>query len=208
MLRTFGMAVGDWRLFLRLWLRTPLTVGAIAPSGEALALAMVDAAGPLRGPVLELGAGTGVFTRALLRSGLAPADLHAVERLPEFADALRLRFPEIDVITTDAAELRRDRFPRPVNAIVSGLPLRAMRAAQVECIVRRAFACAREDARFVQFSYGFRCPVPATLQARLGIESRRVAWVGRNLPPASVWTLRRARLGSTCPARSQSESGA
>ena len=192
MIRTFEMTIGDGRTFLRQWLRAPLTVGAIAPSSETLARAMVTAASPLRGPVLELGAGTGVFTRALLRSGLSSTDLHVVECVPEFAATLQLRFPKVDVIVADAAELDRKRLPRPVDVVVSGLPLRAMRTNQVERIVGNAFTCATDDARFVQFSYGVRCPVPATVRARLGIEARRVAWVGWNLPPASVWVLRRA----------------
>jgi phospholipid N-methyltransferase len=190
MARGLALADTDWLMFLRRWLRNPLTVGAIAPSSDALAQAMVSATAALTGPILELGAGTGVFTRALLRAGLPREHLHVVERLPGFADALRRRFPGVHIIHADAAELGADQLPAPVHGIVSGLPLRAMPDSQIERIVRAALRCARSDAAFVQFSYGWRCPVPSRIQTRLGIDAERVSWVGRNLPPASVWRLR------------------
>jgi len=181
----------DAWLFLKRWLRQPLTVGAVAPSGGALAAAMLRAASPISGPVLELGPGTGVFTRALLDAGIAAHAIHAVERVPAFAQALRSRFPAVHVIEADAAELASEEFDQSFACIISGLPLRAMSVPQIERIVEAAFACAREDARLVQFSYGLRCPLPAALRARLGLRAWRAAWVARNLPPASVWCVQR-----------------
>jgi phosphatidylethanolamine/phosphatidyl-N-methylethanolamine N-methyltransferase len=181
--------LADAWLFLKRWLRQPLTVGAIAPSSLGLAHAMVGAAHPISGSVLELGPGTGVFTRALLGSGVPAGELTVVERVPAFASSLRARFPGLRVIECDAAALRDGDFERPFSCIVSGLPLRAMGEAQIERILGAAFACSRSDARFVQFSYGLRCPVSRRVRDRLRLQARRVAWVARNLPPASVWCI-------------------
>ncbi|VWD62192.1 phospholipid methyltransferase [Burkholderia contaminans] len=58
------MRIPEWMLFLRTWLRNPRRVGALAPSSPALA-ALITADIPRDGAaVIELGAGTGVFTRA------------------------------------------------------------------------------------------------------------------------------------------------
>jgi phospholipid N-methyltransferase len=185
------LAASDWRLFLARWLRQPLTVGAVAPSSRFLARAMLRAAEPVQGPVLELGAGTGVFTRGLIASGLSLDQLIVVERIPAFAAALRARFPGLRLIEGDAAALTPSALDAPVARIVSGLPLRAMDALVIERILQAAFDCAQPQARFVQFSYGLRCPVPTPIRERLGLHAQRVAWVARNLPPASVWSLRR-----------------
>jgi phosphatidylethanolamine/phosphatidyl-N-methylethanolamine N-methyltransferase len=184
-------AGGEWRAFLARMLRHPRIVGAIAPSSPALATAMVSAAQPFEGPVLELGAGTGVFTRALLRVGVAPRDLHVVERLPEFAAGLRAQLPGVQVLESDAAQLRLAHFTDAPATVLSGLPLRAMGEAQIEAILRSVLDCCRPDLRFVQFSYGLRCPVPASLRARLGLRAERLRWVPWNLPPAWVWRLQR-----------------
>ncbi len=183
--------VSDWGAFLARMLRHPRIVGAIAPSSEALAQAMLHAATPLRGPVLELGAGTGVFSRALLRAGLAPEALCVVERLPEFAQALRVRLPGVQVLALDAAELQPAQFAQAPVTVVSGLPLRAMRESQVEAILRTVLAVCSEDVRIVQFSYGLRCPVSSAVRSRLGLHAQRVRWVAVNLPPAFVWRLQR-----------------
>lgn len=146
---------------------------------------------PLQGAMLELGAGTGVFSRSLLRAGLAPESLYVVERLPEFAAGLRAQLPGVQMLEFDAAQLRPAHFAEPPAVVLSGLPLRAMDQAQIETILRAVLACCRLDLRFVQFSYGWRCPVPASIRARLGLRAERLRWVPLNLPPAWVWRLQR-----------------
>jgi phosphatidylethanolamine/phosphatidyl-N-methylethanolamine N-methyltransferase len=192
-------AADAW-LFLRRWLRQPLTVGAVAPSSPWLARAMVCAAQPIEGPVLELGPGTGVFTRALLEAGTGLDAICAVERVPTFAAKLGERFPGLKVIEGDAAALTPAAFEHPFARIVSGLPLRAMRESQIERILEAAFACARADARMVQFSYGLRSPIPRRVAEGLDLRARRVAWVARNLPPASVWVVERESPALALPA--------
>jgi phosphatidylethanolamine/phosphatidyl-N-methylethanolamine N-methyltransferase len=43
----------------------------------------------------------------------------------------------------------------------------------------------------VQFTYGPKCPVPAAILQRLGLKAQRVDFTLMNLPPASVYVLRR-----------------
>ena len=74
-------------LFLKRWLRQPFAMGAVMPSGRLLAEAMARAtlAAMVNHPghVIELGAGTGEVTKALLVAGIEPKRLALVERDPE-----------------------------------------------------------------------------------------------------------------------------
>ena len=52
--------------FIQAFLKSPLTVGAIAPSSPELAQRMIEGLKPSKNSVvLELGVGTGSFTKAL-----------------------------------------------------------------------------------------------------------------------------------------------
>ncbi len=183
--------------FYRLWLRRPLSLGAIAPSGDALASAMVDelplAPLPVAGPVVELGAGTGSITRAILRAGVAPGDLIVLEREPSLCRILETRYPGVDVVRADAEDLRAvlaSRGAARAGAIISGLPLLSLDATARRRILEASFESLVDGGRYLQFTYGPKAPIPQRLRADLGIEGKRLKWVLLNLPPAAVWCFR------------------
>lgn len=175
------------------WLRHPYDTAAIAPSGRALASLMTREINDTSGPVLELGPGTGVFTRALTMKGVAECDLTLVEQSPSFARLLQGRFPASTVLNIDAAQLHRSRqtATQKFGAVLCGLGLRNMTAAEVEGIVRASFTVLRPTASFYLFTYGGRCSVPDEVLDRLGLRAEKVGSTLCNLPPASVYRLRR-----------------
>ncbi|HEX7792279.1 MAG TPA: phospholipid methyltransferase [Afipia sp.] len=177
------------------WTSDPLRVAAIAPSGESLARVMTREIGPSDGPVLELGAGTGVFTRALLAQGVREVDLTLVEYGSDFMRMLQIRFPQARVLWMDASQLgQHELFPESnVGAVVSGLPLLSMTPRKVMSILSGAFATMRPTGAFYQFTYGPRCPVPRPILDRLGLKATRVGGTVRNLPPAAVYRITRRR---------------
>lgn len=188
-------ARGDLWSFLRSWSRAPGRVGAIAPSGAALArliTAQIDAG---TGPVLELGPGTGVFTRALLERGVAERDLTLIEFGPEFAQLLGERFPQARVLCADARRLRRARLFGEVGAgaVVSGLPLRNLPPRQRLAVLLGAFAQLGEDGAYYQFTYGLSFPLPRAWLERYGFKVQRLGRARLNLPPASVYRVTRRR---------------
>src|SRR5262245_29194909 len=144
-------------LFWRRYLRRPLGVGAVVPSGASLARAMVETLAP--GPadtIVEIGPGTGPFTQALLAAGVEPSRLILVEFDREFVLHLKRKFPGVTVIEGDAADLPRlleRQGHEKVSRILSGLPLRSM-PAQLRAAISRAMAASLADGgRLVQFSY-------------------------------------------------------
>lgn len=179
--------------FFRAWLDNPLGVAAVVPSSSPLAELMTREILPGDAPVLELGPGTGVFTRALLARGLRESDLVLVESNPNFAQLLRFRFPDATILQSNAALLRRLPIgpDTAVGAVISGLPLLSMSPPTVMQILAGAFAYLRADGHFYQFTYGWRCPVPARVLDRLGLAAKRVGGVLANVPPASVYKLSR-----------------
>ena len=185
-------------LFLKRWLRRPFAMGAVVPSGRLLAEAMAETTKAVLagrpGHVVELGAGTGEVTKALLAAGLAPERLALVERDPELARFLRGHFPGPRIIEGDAARLPRllaDHEVTPVAAVVSSLPLLSLPAGIVQSIVGGVFEALPRGAALVQFTYGPTPPVPRAVRERLHLDGAHGKRIWRNVPPAVVWTFTR-----------------
>jgi len=177
------MSYGD---FLRGLLKDPRSVSAPTPSSPALATAMAEKVDPLRpGLVVELGAGTGVVTEALLARGISADRLLVIEYGAYFVDLLRKRFPDAMVIQGDAFAFER-HLPADarVSAVVSGVPLLNFPLWRRKALIERALAAQDSGGRFIQLSYGWKPPI-APGRKEL---SRTVVW--RNFPPAHVWTYR------------------
>jgi phosphatidylethanolamine/phosphatidyl-N-methylethanolamine N-methyltransferase len=183
-------------LFFLQWLRAPGRMGAVVPSSRRLADAMArqipSDARQDSAPIIELGGGTGSITRGILESGIPPHRLIVLERDPRLADLLTERFPGVTVLCGDAQELETllaERAITRVAAIVSGLPL-LLFPEQARCrVVDGCFAVLPTGRPLIQFTYGFAAPLPPHEHV---LHARRVARVIRNVPPAFVWTFKKA----------------
>jgi phosphatidylethanolamine/phosphatidyl-N-methylethanolamine N-methyltransferase len=177
-------------LFWRQYLQRPLGIGAIAPSSSRLARAMVEAL-RLQGDemVVELGPGTGVFTRQLLKSGVGRDKLVLIEFDGQFAGYLRRACPGVTVIEGDARrlpELLSSCGQARVPKVLSGLPLRSMTLSIREEIGTAIWDCLEPGGTLVQFTYFNAPPIPEkAAEARFAVE--RVGKVNANIPPAHIW---------------------
>lgn len=182
----------DEARFLKSWLEKPLVIGAVSPSGRALARMMAAYADPARpGSVIELGPGTGPVTEALLARGFSPERLVLLEYNDAFVPLLRERFPGVTVVHGDAYAVRTlvgPKLTRPACAIVSSLPLLTKPLGQRVRLIRDCFALSGPDARFIQFTYTLSPPIP--LDALTGIAADGSPRIWRNLPPARVYAYR------------------
>jgi phosphatidylethanolamine/phosphatidyl-N-methylethanolamine N-methyltransferase len=185
--------MSDTATFFRAWMSNPLRTASIVPSGRALGEAMTREIGVAQAPVIELGPGTGVFTRQLIVRGVPEERIALVESASSFAGMLRLQFPSAVMLETDATELRRcDPFEgEKVGAVISGLPLLSMPAWRVLAILHGAFRILRPEGALYQFTYGWRCPVRRHILDRLDLEATCIDRVFANVPPAQVYRIAR-----------------
>jgi phosphatidylethanolamine/phosphatidyl-N-methylethanolamine N-methyltransferase len=187
-----GIRLDDEVRFFRTWIEKPWSIGAVSPSGKALARTMAGFVDPsVPGPIIELGPGTGPVTEALVAQGIDPARLVLVEFDPTFCRLLRERYPTARVVQGDAYNLRRllqDIMQQPAAAVVSGLPLITKPLKTRLRLLTEAFSLMLPNAPFVQFTYAAISPIPKSLD-RVRAEASERIWA--NIPPARVWVYRK-----------------
>ncbi|MBX3577768.1 MAG: methyltransferase domain-containing protein [Rhizobiaceae bacterium] len=178
--------------FFRRWLADPKTTGSIVPTSWTMAQKMASVADPASPhPVLELGPGTGIVTRAILARGVAPARIVSLEYAPNFVERLRADFPGVDVVQGDAFDLRNSlgrHAGSTFDCAISSLPLlnfpMEKRIALMEDLLDRV----APGRPVIQFTYGLAPSVP---RGRGSYSVERHAVVLRNVPPAHLWIYRR-----------------
>ena len=180
-----------YRMWLSNYIRHPLQLGALFPSSAALGSLMVKHINPnVQGHILELGPGTGSFTRALVQKGIPENKLVLLEQSPEFTTLLQKSFPTAKVVCGNAQNLKEVVSELDINTfehIVSGLPLTAMRPTLRHDICNTAFTMMESGGSFVQVTYFPRCSIPNNV---ITAHPARKLYSGitlRNAPPAFVW---------------------
>jgi phosphatidylethanolamine/phosphatidyl-N-methylethanolamine N-methyltransferase len=190
-LRKKSERFGDAAQFFRTWAEKPLQLGSVTPSSRYLSRAIARHIDPRSdGPVIEIGAGTGPVTEALLHRGVAEKRLVLIEYSADFCKLLRRRFPAATVVQGDAYSLVKTldgTVEAKAAGVVCGLPLFTKPEAMRLDLLRQAFSLMKQDAPFVQFTYAVVSPMPLR---NAFFEARRSPRVWRNMPPACVWVYR------------------
>ena len=179
-------------VFFRSWLEDPFRVASITPSSRWLARLMATGVTP-GSRVVELGAGTGTLTEAIIRSGVRPEDLFLVEQHAAFCEVLHERFPGSTVLQADAAALM-DALPAlrgTVDYVISGLPILWFPTDTKRRILSGAFDLLRSGGRYQQFTYMGRPPVRRPLMQELGLRATLLGIAPLNFPPAFVYRFER-----------------
>jgi phosphatidylethanolamine/phosphatidyl-N-methylethanolamine N-methyltransferase len=184
----FTQKFDDELRFIKGMMATPKTVGAIVPTSARMAARMasiIDADSGL--PVLELGPGTGVITRAILAKGVAPEKLVSVEYSSDFVQHLRGKYPGVNFINGDAfslAETLSGYRGQKFDCVISGIPLlnfpMAMRVKLMEDLTRLL----PPGRPVVQFSYG---PISPVEPKPSSYTIKHFDFIMRNIPPAQIW---------------------
>lgn len=178
-------------LFVREAMLNPLKIGAPFPSSKRLAKAMTEQIPVnLNGVVLELGAGTGIITEALLEHYIPAQNIVVIERSANLANHLQNRFPQLKIIQGDARELGRLLDPKhqTVKHVVSSLPLRNLPQEIINTIGQELDKVLEAEGLYIQYTYNL-WSKPLFISPKLRfISSKMVVW---NLPPARVDIYRR-----------------
>lgn len=180
--------------FFKGWIDKPRAVGSIVPTSGVTARRMASVVDPSSGlPVLELGPGTGVITKAILQAGIKPENLWSIEYSEDFVRHLRRDYPGVNIIQGDAFDLdatlgaARDTV---FDSVISGVPLLNFpvpkRVAYIEDLLDRIPV----GRPIVQITYGPVSPVPP---GRGNYTVEHFDFILRNIPPSRLWIYRRTK---------------
>ncbi|MGH6762142.1 MAG: phospholipid N-methyltransferase PmtA [Phyllobacterium sp.] len=181
--------------FFKGWVDGPKAVGAILPTSSITARRMASVADPESGlPVLELGPGTGVITKAILQRGVKASDLYSVEYSADFVDHLKREFPDVNVVQGDAFDLDTtlgDKKDLVFDSVISAVPMLNFPVEKRIEIIEDLLSRIPEGRPVMQITYGPVSPVPAK---RGNYTVEHYDFVIRNVPPANLWVYRRRQM--------------
>ena len=193
-----------WGTFLVAALRSPRDVGTLLASGPELArrlAAVVPEAGRGGRPavVVEVGAGAGAVTAAIVARAGHDAMVIAIEKDVGLANQLRSRQLGVRVVTADAATLPAilaDHGVDRADVIVSVLPWTLFGPQRQHEFLTIFAAALAPDGVFTAAAYSLGYWTPAARRFRLELDQRfgevlptRTLW--RHLPPAMTYVCRR-----------------
>jgi phosphatidylethanolamine/phosphatidyl-N-methylethanolamine N-methyltransferase len=197
--------VKDFKTFATEALADYKTTGAVAPSSRYLASAMLEPLSLKPGcVVVELGAGTGVMTRALLDTLPADATLMAFEINLRFYKYLRRNFSDQRLILLKVRaehlnqELHKRGYKR-VDAVVSSLALGFFSDSERRALLDAFVPFMDKNSVYTQYQYVHgmglkdgrlrRFSVRPLLHQYFDTVHRKTVW--RNIPPAFVFACRK-----------------
>jgi phosphatidylethanolamine/phosphatidyl-N-methylethanolamine N-methyltransferase len=180
--------IADRVVFMQEFLKHPHQVASIIPSSRFLERRIIELA-EVRSlhTVVELGAGTGGTTRAMLSALPPSATLLVIEINPQFCGLLR-RIPDARLIVHcgSAEELRETlslyRLPAP-EAVVSGIPFSTMDRIAGARILEAISSALAPGGRFVAYQVSTR--VADLSRPLLGPERVEVELL--NVPPMRLY---------------------
>lgn len=185
--------MSDKHSFLRNFWKERKMVGAMAPSSKYLAKKMLEKIDFSTAKVIvELGPGTGVFTRKILKE-LSPDGILLVFELNDsFMNQLKKEFQDPRVILVhDSAEkigeyLEKHGYSQ-ADAVVSSLPLANFPSELKNRILKESHRVMHSNSMYVQFQY--------SLNAKKSIKQFykhvEIAFTPANFPPAFIYYCRK-----------------
>ncbi|USG67088.1 methyltransferase [Brevibacillus ruminantium] len=184
--------ITDKLLFASRFLISPRSVGSIIPSSRQLVKKMIEPVNWERATsIVELGAGTGVFTEAIRSAMRRDCTALILEQDEKMRQRLIRRFPDLSY-GHDARRLidtLKENGAGQVDAIISGLPFANFPQEMRDDILDQVEAALKPNGVFVQFQYSLQ--MNKQLRKRFGEVA--VHFVPFNVPSAFVYVCRKRR---------------
>jgi phosphatidylethanolamine/phosphatidyl-N-methylethanolamine N-methyltransferase len=191
-LRKFAEKFDDELKFFKGWMDKPRAVGSIVPTSSVTARRMASIIDTKSGlPVLEVGPGTGVITKAILSLGVKPSDLYTVEYSHDFVTHLRRNYPGVNVIEGDGFNLDKtlgDKSAMVFDSVVSGVPLLNFPVKRRVAYLENLLSRIPHGRPVVQLTYGPKSPIPPGFG---DYTVEHFHFILRNIPPTQLWLYRR-----------------
>ena len=183
--------------FFQAFLKNPLKVGAIAPSSKELVKRMVEDLEPSENAVvLELGVGTGAFTKRILEIVPNKESYLGVELDKNLVKCLRTKFPDVRFMKGNACKSfalhKRSKLGK-VNYILSGLPFVSMPNEINERVFKQIEKFMDQGCMFRTFQYAHGYYMPSAIKMREFMRTRygisaKSPLIMKNVPPAVTLT--------------------
>ncbi len=178
--------------FFKTWIDKPKAMGAVLPTSSVTARRMASLITEQSDdPVLELGPGTGVITKAILARGVKPSKLFSVEYTEAFIPQLKSDYPEVNILHGNAFQLDDvlpDLGDSRFDTVISAIPMLNFPLEKRIGLLNELFDRLKPGRPIVQISYGPVSPIPPDWQT-YSVEP--FDWMVRNIPPARLWVYRR-----------------
>jgi phospholipid N-methyltransferase len=179
-------------LFLYKFIRTPKEIGSVTPSSRHLANKMVDAV-PWHeiSSVAELGAGTGVITKAIHHSMKPGTQAMLFERDAHLRSQLNIQYPEFTAHSDAKSILSvvHQKGLEYVDCIISGLPFANFPQQLRDDLMEQIVKSLKPDGLFIAFQYTLQ--MKKQLSQHFEIEA--IQFVVLNVPPAFVYVCRKKK---------------
>jgi phosphatidylethanolamine/phosphatidyl-N-methylethanolamine N-methyltransferase len=177
------------RIFISEFIKQRKMVGAIAPSSVFLRkkmLARIDFSKDIN--IIELGPGTGIFTKGILKKMSPKSKLLSFELNPTFHLKLtnKIHDKRLNIINDSAENIKlhlKKHNIESVDVVVSSLPLTVIPDSIKNNIINSSYESLSENGMFVQFQY--------SLNAKKLLNSKfnfvDIVFSSLNIPPAFVY---------------------
>ena len=178
--------ITEGMVFLRRFVGAPRQVGSVTPSSPYLTRAMMNKVDwDNTHSIAELGAGTGVFTRAIASRMRRNGNLMPFEIDPALKTLIEAEHKGLTVYG-DACELPKimqDRGIRQLDCVVSSLPFAVLPPRMTAAILDAVGKCLKSDGKMIAYQYSTH--MKPYFEKRF--ESVKISFVLRNVPPAFVY---------------------
>lgn len=182
------------KLFFKRWIRHPRRLGTVAPISVKLARNVAAQVSNSIGYVVEVGAGTGRLTRAILEGGVSSARLAVVELDSKLCTFLKDTLPAIclasgapRIIEGDAAflpDLLPSSWVGKVDVVVSAIPMMYLSEDKRLAIIEAAFKVLKPGGKIICVTYNPKSPLAFSRAYR----QERVVGLWIDIPPGFVWS--------------------
>ena len=190
-IKKLNLRVKESAIFLKRFVKKPRQIGSVTPSSRFLTRAVMskikwdDASS-----IAELGAGTGVFTRAIVRNLKPDGKLFVFELDPTMKNMIKNEHPDLAVYD-DATELHRiicEQGVGRLDYVVSSLPFAVLPPRVSVAVVDAVNKSLKPGGKFIAYQYSK--SMKNHFEKRF--ESVKMSFVWRNVPPAFVYECTKA----------------
>ena len=179
--------------FIRQYLRHPVSVGAVAPSGKGLTMKMMEPIDFAKAScIVEYGPGTGSFTAELCSRRRPETPLILIEQNDAFYQAVVERFRgEKNMVIIHGTAEKADRYLAKlgfdqVDYVVSGLPFMSLPKPVSVRIFHATNRLIGKNGKFITFQYSL---VKEKFFQKYFVLERKLHEM-KNIPPAYVFVCR------------------